>query len=203
MNSWMTGILKTFLPQLVWELPDDEKYIYLTFDDGPHPEITLKVLNILDQFDAKATFFCVGDNVRKFESTYHQILIKGHKTGNHSFNHLNGWKTTSDEYYRNIKKCAELVDSHLFRPPYGRIKPTQAAYLKMRYRIIMWTVLTEDYNKNLSPVKCLEKAIRKTRQGSIIVFHDSEKAQKNMLTVLPKFLEHFTQYGYRFPVIPL
>lgn len=198
----MTSILKAIFPQLIWEVPDSEKNIYLTFDDGPHPEITPQALQILDQFQAKATFFCVGENVQKFESTYKQILDEGHKTGNHSFNHLNGWKTKADEYYRNIEKCAEMVDSHLFRPPYGRIKPTQAVYLKMHYRIIMWSVLTEDYNKDLTPEKCLKKSIKKTQPGSIIVFHDSEKAQKNMLYTLPRFLEHFTQLGYQFPVIP-
>jgi len=203
MNIRTTGILKTLFPHLIWDIPSNEKNIYLTFDDGPHPEITPEVFNILDKYNAKATFFCVGENVNKFASTYRQILSRGHKAGNHTFNHLNGWKTPSDEYYNNIEKCAELVDSQLFRPPYGRIKATQAAYLKMHYRIIMWSVLTEDYNKGLSQEQCLEKAIKRTRPGLILIFHDSEKAQKNMLFALPRFLEHFTQLGYRFPVIPL
>jgi peptidoglycan/xylan/chitin deacetylase (PgdA/CDA1 family) len=198
----MTGIFKTIFPQLIWEIKTEEKNIYLTFDDGPHPDITPQVIQILDQFNAKATFFCVGENVSTYGSAYQQILKKGHQTGNHTYNHLNGWKTRSDVYYQNIEKCAEMVDSHLFRPPYGRIKPTQVGYVKMRYRIIMWSVLTGDFMNDLSPYKCLEKSIDKTRPGSIIVFHDSEKAKKNMLFVLPRFLEHFTQLGYRFPVIP-
>jgi peptidoglycan-N-acetylglucosamine deacetylase len=201
--SRMTGILKTIFPHLTWELPGGEKNIYLTFDDGPHQNITPEVLEVLDEFNAKATFFCVGENVRKYESVYQKILNNGHKTGNHTYNHLNGWETSSDKYYRNIEKCAGFVDSNLFRPPYGKIKPTQASYLKMHYFIIMWSVLTEDYNKDLLPEKCLEKAMKTTHPGSIIVFHDSEKAQKNMLFVLPRFLEHFTQLGYRFPIIPL
>lgn len=195
-------MFKLLFPQLIWEFPSENKNIYLTFDDGPHPEITEEVLRILDQHKAKATFFCVGDNVKKYGETYHQIIKKGYLTGNHTFNHLNGWKTPAGEYYSNIEKCAQLVDSHLFRPPYGRIKPTQAAYLKMRYRIIMWTVLSYDFNQNLLPENCLQTSVRKTRPGSIVVFHDSEKAKRNMLYVLPRFLDHFLKLGYRFPVIP-
>lgn len=198
MYSRLTHFFRYFLPQLSWEISTREKIIYLTFDDGPHPDITPKVIEILDQYNAKATFFCVGENVRKYPDTYEKVIIKGHQTGNHTFNHLNGWKTSSKEYYHNIEKCAELVNSSLFRPPYGKIKPAHIPYLKMQYRIIMWSVLTEDYDNKISPEKCLDKSKRHTGPGSIVVFHDSLKASKNMLYALPRFLAHFSEQGFRF-----
>ncbi len=201
MNTRLPHLLKLFFPSLIWEIKTSEKEIFLTFDDGPHPEITSKVLDILDQYRAKATFFCVGENVEKHTETYQQILKKGHRTGNHTFNHLNSWKTPANAYYENIQKCTQVVDSHLFRPPFGRIYPNQIPYLKMQFRVIMWTVLTEDYVPELSPEKCFKKSIQTTRPGSIVVFHDSVKASKNMLYVLPRFLEHFSKLGYRFPTI--
>ncbi len=194
-------MFRFLFPNLIWNIKTSAKEIFLTFDDGPHPDITPEVLDILDQFDAKATFFCVGENVKKYYETYRMILDKGHKTGNHTFNHCNGWKTPAVEYYENIEKCTEVVDSHLFRPPYGRIKPMHIPYLKMQFQIIMWSVLSGDYNNKVSPEKCLEKSIRYTRPGSIVVFHDSLKASKNMLFTLPRFLDHFSKLDYRFPSI--
>jgi peptidoglycan/xylan/chitin deacetylase (PgdA/CDA1 family) len=194
-------IARVLFPQLLWEVDTDAKEIFLTFDDGPHPEITPRVLEILDEFNAKATFFCVGDNVEKYPETYAAILEKGHKTGNHSFNHLNGWKTKNKDYFENIEQCRKRVDSDLFRPPYGRIKPTQLEVLNQQYNIVMWSVLSYDFDKNTSPGQCIANAIRHTKSGSIVVFHDSEKARKNLLFALPKFLETFTKQGFLFPVL--
>jgi peptidoglycan/xylan/chitin deacetylase (PgdA/CDA1 family) len=193
--------LKLILPQLIWQIKTEKKEIYLTFDDGPHPEITKKVMDILDEYGAKATFFCVGHNVEKFPETYSEILNRGHKTGNHTYNHLNGWKVKRKEYFENIEKCAILVDSHLYRPPYGRISLKHIPYLKMNFRIIMWSVLSMDYDNNISPEKCLRNSVNHAREGSIIVFHDSEKSSRNMFYALPRFLEHFKSKGYSFPVL--
>jgi peptidoglycan/xylan/chitin deacetylase (PgdA/CDA1 family) len=196
-----TTLYKLLLPQLIWEIRTTEKVLYLTFDDGPHPEITPEVLRILDQFDAKATFFCVGENVKKYPETYQMMLNKGHKTGNHSYNHLNGWKVSRRSYFENVEKCAKYVDSHLFRPPYGKINILHISYLKITYRIIMWSVLPRDYSKKISPEECLQHALKYSHPGSIIAFHDSEKAKENLLFTLPRYLEYFAKRGYRFDSI--
>lgn len=193
--------LKLFLPQLTWRVKTKRKEIYITFDDGPHPDITTKVMDILDEFGAKASFFCVGHNVEKYPDTYAEILKRGHKTGNHTFNHLNGWKVKRKEYFKNIEKCSELVDSHLFRPPYGRISLKHIPYIKMNFRIIMWSVLSLDFDIKTTTEQCLENSINYSKEGSIIVYHDSEKAAEKMLYALPRFLEHFKSKGYTFPVL--
>lgn len=175
--------------------------IYLTFDDGPVPEITPAVLEILRQYNAKATFFCVGDNVRKHRGVYEMVLREGHATGIHTFSHLKGIKTDDVTYFSDIEKCAEYVDTKLFRPPYGRISRSQVKYLRTRYRIIMWSALTGDYNHRLTKEQVLENAIKHTKDGSIIVFHDSIKASERMFYALPRMLEHFTKMGYKFEAI--
>ncbi len=195
------AILKKLYPSLIWDISDIDKKIFLTFDDGPHPVITPKVLDILDSYNAKAVFFCVGDNVSKYPETYNQILDRGHKTGIHTFNHLNGWKTDDKTYLSNIEKAAKLINSNLLRPPYGRISPSQIKILKKTYKIIMWSVLTRDYDSSLSRRKCFENSVKKTSSGSIVVFHDSEKAENNMMYTLPLFLEHFKSLGYGFEAI--
>lgn len=196
------AILKKLYPSLYWDINTNEKEVFLTFDDGPHPIITPKVLDILDVYKAKAVFFCVGDNVNKYPDTYKQIIDRGHRTGNHSYNHLNGWKTKDQEYFSNIHKTAEIVNSKLFRPPYGRISSTQIKHLKNEFKIIMWSVLTCDYDKNITNNQCFNYSIKNTVSGSIVVFHDSEKSEKNMMYALPKFLDYFTSRGYKFnPII--
>lgn len=175
--------------------------IYLTFDDGPVPEITPAVLEILRQYNAKATFFCVGDNVRKHPDVYEMVLRAGHATGIHTFSHLKGIKTDDATYFSDIEKCAEYIDTNLFRPPYGRISRSQVKYLKTRYRIIMWSALTGDYNHQLTKEQVLQNAINHTTDGSIIVFHDSIKASERMFYALPRMLEHFTKMGYTFEAI--
>ncbi len=202
MSTISTKITSMVFPELLWKFPSRNKELFLTFDDGPHPVITPKVLNILDAYEAKATFFCVGENVQKYPETYARILERGHRTGNHTFNHLRGWGTEKTEYLDNIRKCRELVDSDLFRPPHGRITKKQAEILLASgYKIVMWSVLTKDYQQNSNREKLLQNAIRKTEPGSIIVFHDSEKAAENMLFLLPRFLEYFSGKGYVFKAI--
>ncbi|MCO5255843.1 MAG: polysaccharide deacetylase family protein [Lentimicrobium sp.] len=187
---------------LVWSIPEAKKEIFLTFDDGPVPEITPGVLSILSQYGAKATFFCVGDNVRKNPGVYQQVLDAGHATGNHTFSHLNGWKTPLPEYLGDIENCSNYVKSSLFRPPYGRIRPSYIPYLRKDYRIIMWSVITGDFDREASPEKILDNALRFTTGGSIVVFHDSLKAADRMFYALPRFLETFSNKGFTFPVLP-
>jgi peptidoglycan-N-acetylglucosamine deacetylase len=192
-------------PKLTWRIPTEEKELYLTFDDGPVHGPTEFVLETLRQYSAKATFFCIGDNVRKHPGVFKKIVEDGHAIGNHTFNHLNGWKTANTSYFENIKQCDDLfrqnaVRSKLFRPPYGRITGKQIKFLG-DYTIVMWDVLSVDYLKSLSAEACLQNTLRATRSGSIIVFHDSYKAEKNMTHALPRFLEHFNDKGFSFKVL--
>ena len=200
--------LRWLYADLIWKIPTQEKKLYLTFDDGPVPEVTEFVLAELEKIKAKATFFCIGDNVRKHPDVFRKIVMDGHTIGNHTFNHLKGWNTSVKTYVENVKLCDnELsiancqVPIHLFRPPYGRITRSQIKALK-DYKIIMWDVLTHDYSKNISPDRCLKGSIAATRSGSIIVFHDSLKAEKNMSYALPRFLNHFSDNGFTFEGIP-
>ncbi len=191
-------LLKAFYHDLEWRIPVPGRSLFLTFDDGPIPEVTPQVLDMLDAFGAKATFFCIGDNVRKHPEIYRDILQRGHAVGNHTQHHLNGWKVPDRRYYRNVLQCAEWVQSDLFRPPYGRITPTQAKVLGRRFRIIMWDVLSGDFDTSLSPASCLRRVTAKARPGSVIVFHDSIKAAPRMLSVLPEALSRWTNQGYDF-----
>jgi len=192
-------------PTLTWRIPTEEKELYLTFDDGPVHGPTEFVLETLSQFSAKATFFCIGDNVRKHPDVFKKIVDGGHAVGNHTFNHLNGWKVSNPSYLENIKLCDEVfeqntIETKLFRPPYGRITGKQVKSLS-DYTIVMWDVLSVDYAKSLSGKACLHNTIRATRPGSIIVFHDSHKAEKNMTHALPRFVEYFTEKGFSFKVL--
>jgi peptidoglycan/xylan/chitin deacetylase (PgdA/CDA1 family) len=191
-------IFHRLFPQLLWKVNVTSKVIYLTFDDGPHPEITPKVLNILADYDAKAAFFCVGDNVQKYPKTFRQIVEAGHVVGNHTFHHLKGWRTPDDLYFQDVAACQKLVKADFFRPPYGRIKPSQIRELGKQYLLVMWSVISYDYDRKISPDHCLRIATKNTGPGDIVVFHDSEKAAKNMLHALPRFLEYFSKRGYRF-----
>lgn len=159
------------------------------------------VIKILDKYNAKASFFCIGNNVEKYPLVYKKTLQKGHQTANHTFNHSNGWKTKNEDYYADIEKCSKVVDSYMFRPPYGRITHFQIAHLKMTYRIFMWSVLSYDFSKKITPQQCLENVNKNAGPGSIVVFHDSEKASKNMLYALPRVLDYFSQKGYRFETL--
>ncbi|WP_373513561.1 polysaccharide deacetylase family protein [Persicitalea sp.] len=186
-------------------MPADEKTIYLTFDDGPISEVTEFVLDTLADYNASATFFCIGDNVRKHPTIFELIKTQGHSVGNHTFNHLNGWDTEDGTYLSNIQKCAEQlkIPTSLFRPPYGRIKKSQAKHLLPGKTIVMWDVLTGDFSQKISPEICLKKTIQYGRPGSIILFHDSLKARKNMEYALPRALKHFKNQGYSFRALPM
>lgn len=195
-------------PSLTWRIPTSEKEIFLTFDDGPVEGPTDFVLEQLKSFNAQATFFCIGDNVRKHAQVFRRVVKAGHATGNHTFNHLKGWNTWRDDYLDNIRQCDEQMASEgaapsgIFRPPYGRIKRSQIRLLK-NYRIVMWDVLTHDYAQTLPPDKCLKGSIAATLPGSIVVFHDSFKAERNMNFVLPRYLEYFSEKGYKFRTLHL
>tara|TARA_A100000171_G_scaffold50816_1_gene63215 strand:- start:2989 stop:3609 length:621 start_codon:yes stop_codon:yes gene_type:complete len=189
-------------PSLIWNRPNKEKTIYLTFDDGPIPEVTPWVLNTLDQFNAKATFFCVGENVHKHSDVFQEVVKRGHSVGNHTYHHLNGWKTDATQYLKDFLKCEEELQKfgqggRLFRPPYGKITSKQIKQLSSR-KIIMWDVLSGDFSKKLEPKAVLSKSIRYSSAGSIIVFHDSLKAFKNLQYTLPRYLEHFQSKGFTF-----
>ena len=192
---------------MLWRVAVEEKILYLTFDDGPVPGPTEFVIEHLKKYKAKATFFCIGDNVRKHPSIFEEVLAEGHAIGNHTFNHLKGWSTSNQRYFENINLCNAQLTNHnlqpttLFRPPYGRITNSQIKTLKNQYQIVMWDVLTHDYSKTISPEQCLKGTIKATRPGSIIVFHDSLKAERNITYVLPKFLEHFTSQEYKFKTL--
>lgn len=192
-------------------MPSQEKKIYLTFDDGPVPGPTEFVLETLNQFNATATFFCIGDNVRKHSQVFTKIVDQGHAIGNHTFNHLKGWSTPLQTYLDNVQLCNEILTTYrlplthnhspnyqLFRPPYGRITSKQINALKETYRIIMWDVLTQDYLPNMTPDKCTRGTIKTTRSGSIVVFHDSYKAERNLMFTLPRYLEFLVTEGYTF-----
>ena len=190
----------------VWEVPDTEKNIYLTFDDGPHPEITPLVLEELDKYGAKASFFCIGSNVVRNPSVYAEIIKRGHTTGNHTHQHLNGWKTRTRDYIGDIIKARGYIDSSFFRPPYGKCtKKQRRELLKLNepFRLIMWTVLSGDFDKGISSQQCCDNVINNAGSGSIVVFHDSEKAKERMLYSLPRVLDHFSQRGYSFKKLDL
>ena len=201
MNIQFPRLLRPLWGKVVWRKDPSKKVIYLTFDDGPVPEVTPLVLDLLDEHNIKATFFCVGENVQKHPDTFAQVMSRGHKVGNHTFNHLKGFSVKDEEYYDNIDKAAELIDSKLFRPPYGRITGKQMKKLRDRYTIIMWDVITHDYNKSLSPETIMRTIKRYSRNGSLVVFHDSIKAKENVLAVLPLAIEYWKSKGYTFGVL--
>ncbi|NUM51976.1 MAG: polysaccharide deacetylase family protein [Flavobacteriales bacterium] len=183
-------LLKKIYSGLIWEVHNNHNQVFLTFDDGPTPGITEEVLTILGKNNAKATFFCTGKNVEKNPVLYQHILQEGHAVGNHSFLHQNGWRINDADYVQDIKRCCNLIDSNLFRPPYGKITFSQIEKLKFDFKIVMWSVLSADFDDTITPQQCLKNSIDQIKSGSIIVFHDSEKAKKNMLYALPRFLEY-------------
>lgn len=203
----ISALGRVFAPSLIWNMPRDKKTIYLSFDDGPHPEITLWVLEILKAYNAKATFFCVGENITKYPEIFQQLLSEGHSFGNHTYNHLKGWKTPTDMYLENVLKAetvigkfsATKIENKLFRPPYGKIKASQAQRLKsLNYKIVMWDSLSGDFDENISAESCFQNVLKNTKAGSIIVFHDSEKAFRNLEKVLPRVLEYYSAKGFSF-----
>jgi len=192
---------KLYSPDITWKIPAEKKEVFLTFDDGPHPTITPFVLQCLRQYNAKATFFCIGKNVKQFPDVYQQILDEGHSVGNHTYNHLNGWKTGDLIYLKNVILAQQSINSNLFRPPYGRISRSQARELSPVFKIIMWDVLSGDFDVTLSPQKCFNNVATNTTPGSIVVFHDSEKAFPRLQFALPKTLDFLTENGYELKAI--
>lgn len=196
-------IYRFFNPEyLICNIPVNENILYLTFDDGPVPEVTPRVLEILNDRNARATFFMVGDNVRKHPGLFREIVQAGHAIGNHTFHHLNGWKIAPGSYVEDVFRCEELFKTSLFRPPYGKFTPSQYFLLRKHYRFILWTVLTHDYSPRVSPEKSLNIAIQYSGPGAIVTFHDSVKASEKVIYALPRFLDHCIGLGYRFDVIP-
>ncbi|MGY4386644.1 peptidoglycan/xylan/chitin deacetylase (PgdA/CDA1 family) [Pedobacter sp. UYP24] len=198
-------LLKWYYPQLTWNKKRDHKVIYLTFDDGPIPDVTDFTLKTLKSFGAKATFFCIGDNIYKYPYIFESIKNAGHSIGNHTFNHLKGWITPNELYLDNFQKCQSQTCSNLFRPPYGRIKKSQISAIRFAYpnmKIIMWDVLSGDFDPNLDPHQCYLNVVKHTRNGSIVVFHDSLKASPRLYYALPKVLEYFSRLGYCFESLP-
>jgi peptidoglycan/xylan/chitin deacetylase (PgdA/CDA1 family) len=194
-------LLKKLYPKLIWNVKQNTRCIYLTFDDGPIPIVTPFVLNILKQYNAKATFFCIGDNVRKHRDIFEEVKKDGHAIGNHTYNHLKGWKTDDNTYLENVIKTENLLHTNLFRPPYGRIKRSQVKLLKKvkpGLEIIMWTVLSGDFDINQKPEKCLDNVLKNTGSGDIVLFHDSLKAYERMEYALPRAMEYWNKEGYEF-----
>ena len=211
-------IIKRLFNNQVWDIPNHENKIYLTFDDGPTPEITEWVLTLLKKHNIKATFFCIGRNIEKYPEIFRKVIEAGHSIGNHTFSHLLGWKTPTKDYLENVLQCKseinklhpspkeelaeQTADLLLFRPPYGKIKPSQSKKLRnLGYKIIMWDVLTADFDQKISPEKCLENATTKVTSGSVIVFHDSIKASQNLKYALPKTIEFLKEKGFVFDKI--
>ncbi len=193
--------IQNLFPNFIWRIPTNRKVVYLTFDDGPIPEVTPWVLDQLDKYHAKATFFCVGENVERFPELLQRIRQNGHAVGSHTYHHLNGWQTDNATYFQDARRCAKLTRSELFRPPYGKLKRRQAQFLQRHYEVVMWDVLSGDFDPNLSKEACLKNVIKNATNGSIVVFHDSLKAKDKLEYVLPQVLEHFNAMGYTFEVI--
>ena len=205
MSFWVKTnyFIKKIFPNYIWDIPNHENKVFLTFDDGPIPEITEWTLEQLKKYDAKATFFCIGNNIEKYPEIFNNIITQGHALGNHTFNHLNGWKNSTEDYIENVKLCQSQISNpksqilNLFRPPYGKIKPSQSRILrKLGYKIIMWDILSYDFDQTITPEKCLDNVLKNVVNGSIIVFHDNVKAEQNLKYALPKTLAFLKEKGF-------
>lgn len=204
--------LKKLYPSYIWDIPVEEKILYLTFDDGPHETATPFVLEQLRKYNARATFFCIGKNVVDNPVIYRQIIEEGHTVGNHTFHHVNGWKTANKKYTADVFEAAKYIDSNLFRPPYGRISRFQAKVLMQEnrrqtmvtkgFKIIMWSVLSGDFDISKKASECRDYVLLNATPGAIIVFHDSKKAWERMQVALPEVLQHFSNEGFQFKSIP-
>jgi peptidoglycan-N-acetylglucosamine deacetylase len=194
-------LLQWILPSYTWRVRTEAAVLYLTFDDGPIPELSPWVLDLLQTYAAKACFFCVGENVKRHNDIFQRIVNEGHSVGNHTYNHLNGWHTPTDVYCANVEACAQWVPGTLFRPPYGALWPWQSLRLRRQYQIVMWDVLSYDFSPTVSAAQCLQNVVKNVQPGSIIVFHDSLKARVNLQYALPRALEELSSRGYRFEAL--
>lgn len=195
-------LFRKFFPSITWRIVNNRREVYLTFDDGPIPEITPAVLEILNQYNVKATFFCIGENVRKHPGIYQKILAEGHRTGNHTQHHLNAWKVKQDEYLDDISRADTYIDSNLFRPPYGKITPAIINRIKAVRKIVLWDVISYDFDQRLTEEEVYRNIVSNLRPGSIIVMHDSIKAGPRILGVLPQLLKYLRENEYECAVIP-
>ena len=212
MRFWVKThyLIKVIFSKYVWDVINNENKVFLTFDDGPTPDITEWTLDLLKKHNAEATFFCIGNNIEKHPKIFHKIIQAGHSVGNHTLSHVNGWKTRSSNYIENTNLCQFIINKHLlqnqnskpetcnlFRPPYGKIKPSQSKILrKLGFKIIMWDIISFDFDVAVSQKQCLENVLKNVKSGSIIVFHDSVKATQNLKYALPKTLEFFKEKGF-------
>ncbi len=197
--NWFTHsgkVFKPFYPTLTWDKPTAEKKVYLTFDDGPTPEVTEYVLSVLKAYGFKATFFCIGENVAKNLALYEKVKAEGHHIGNHTYTHVNGFHTSNSAYFEDTKRASEIIDSTLFRPPFGRIKRSQIRHIKQDFNIIMWSILSGDFDTSLDLHRAERRIKSLTKPGAIVVFHDSTKAYKNLKALLPKYCAYLTDKGY-------
>jgi peptidoglycan-N-acetylglucosamine deacetylase len=190
-------IIKNIFSEHIWDIATEEQCVYLTFDDGPIPEVTPWVLDLLAKYDFKATFFCVGENIAKYPEIYQRILSEGHTIGNHTYNHVNGWTTNSDDYIENVALCDQMTETTLFRPPYGKLRPSQAASIKQNKRIVMWDILSGDFDPSITADQCLENVTSNYAAGSIIVFHDNVKSFDKLKDVLPILFEEWQSKGWK------
>lgn len=195
------SLLKARFPDLIWEMPSDEKSVYFTFDDGPTSDITQFILDTLEEYEAMATFFCLGKNAVLKTEEFASIKAKGHAIGNHGFNHLDGWRVPNSTYFDDVESAHNVIQSTLFRPPYGRITPSQISHLKSKYKIVLWSIMPGDFDTKLPKEKALENLLNHVKPGSIIVLHDSDKAFPIMRYVLPNALEGLKKDGYAFKAL--
>ncbi len=194
--------IRRFYRQAIWKIPTPEKVVYLTFDDGPTPMITESVMDLLDEYNAKATFFCIGSQVEKHERLFQNIQDRGHRVGNHTFNHISGWSSTPKDYLDDVERASQVISSGLFRPPYGRITKKQFNQIKKRYTVVFWDIIPGDFIQGITSKKLLKNTLKYLKSGSVIVFHDSIKCGDVLLETLPVLLEELKQRGYRLEVIP-
>ncbi len=196
-------LIQNLLYYFEFKIKGENKTLYLTFDDGPIPEVTPEVLDILDKYNAKATFFCVADNIKKYPEVFQSIIDRGHRLGNHTYHHIKGWETPNNEYFEDIERANQLVNSNLFRPPYGRIGFFQARELRKKYRLILWSVLSYDYSGKLSKENVWDNIRKSVTDNDIILFHDNIKARDNMIYSLSNTLFFYSKRGFQFKSIPL
>ncbi len=203
-------IIKELFPNYIWDVRNENKTIYLTFDDGPIPDVTEFVLEQLKKYNAKATFFCIGDNIKKHPEIFKKIISDGHVIGNHTMNHIQAWGTNKELYLQNVMECENCIREYIdvdsiqkyFRPPYGQISVSKlGAVKKLGYKIVLWDTLSKDWEQTFSKENCLQNVIQHVESGSILVFHDSVKASKNLKYVLPEVLHYFSEREYTFDSI--